>query len=131
MNEPLDKQIHPISPSSNELHRGPVQPVPPPESSFLPPPLDSLIKILDPTSMYHNYYAQVKYRYSSPKGVYFIKVFVESEEGCCSHLDRAMKLINYTYPTAEEAAAVATKFSIGKPTLVVVCLKLQLRLLRC
>jgi hypothetical protein len=78
------------------------------------PPLDSLIKILDPSSKYHYHYAQVKYHYSSPKGVYFMKIFVESEEEGLFHVDRAMKLINYTHPTTEDTATVANKFSIGK-----------------
>jgi hypothetical protein len=131
MEEDIDEEVHLISISSAEHDRGSIQPPQPATRSPPPPPLDSLIKILDPSSKYHNHYAQLKYHYSSLKDVYIMKIFIESEKEGCSHVGTAMNLINYVYPTAEEAAAVANKFSIGKPNLVVEIFELWLRMLLC
>jgi hypothetical protein len=111
MDKHIDDNTHPIF-STATVHGGVMKL--PSLGMRSHPPLDSLIKILDPTSTYHNYYAQVKYRYSSPKGFYILKIFIESGQSYF-HLERAMKLINYAYPSTEEAVDVASKFLIGKP----------------
>jgi hypothetical protein len=121
MYDVIGKDTHPsISLLAIDQCEGSIQPQSETSPHLVPPPLDSLIKIIDLSSKYHHQYAQVKYSYSSPKGVYFLIVFIESED-CLSRVDRVMKLTDcmYAYPTAEEAAALAKKFSIGKSKLMI------------
>jgi hypothetical protein len=74
---------------------------------------ESLIKILNPTSKYHNHYAQVKSH--DTRGIYSLDIFVESEElGTCQVKKVMMKLTDYAYPSYEELPQLASIFVAGK-----------------
>jgi hypothetical protein len=110
MDEDVDEETHPISLSNMEL--APDQTITRPHRD---PEPESLIKILNLASKYHNHYAQVKSRDTAD--VYFLNVFIE-ESGSCRVEKVMMKLTNYAYPSYNERPHLATILSRGKQVIL-------------